>query len=761
MRRLTTLFLLLGCVTLGAAKGQPLTEQALANVEAFTRLLGYVQYFYPSDQAADAEWEAFAISHIERVERARTPGELAATLRTLFRPYAPALQVQPAAKPFQKFQTATDVGDAVSMWVYLPTNGGSKNRYAQGERLRLRLKEGRPPVHAFYSGGTLYGGGDAQLRLPVPGPEVPQVFDLGGGVHVAFPLTLYVGQNGTLPYAPSPRPLTVASSSPDDRAFRLATVALTWNFFQHFFAYWDVVETDWRASLRTALQKAATDSDGYAFFVTLERLLDGLEDGHSVLYHLEFGTAGGAPAPFTADLVEGQLVVTTVTPDNPTSVRLGDVLRKVDGRPAQEVLNDELGHVSGVGQWGHYLALRRMLASRDGRPLTVEIKPYRGGKPYVLEVPTANVNATRLRETRPPEIARLAPGILYVDLTRVEDARFGDVLPLLADANGLVFDLRGYPGEFAKRLLNHLTDQPLDLAPLSLPVVTRPDHRKMQFLPTRNIWAVPLEPRLTDNFVFITNANGTYSAAESVLGILEGYDLGERVGQPTAGANGTSASLELPGGYSIRWTGQRVTKFDGSPLFTVGVTPTILADRTRSGVAAGRDELLERAFQTVSSRSANAMNVRAVPLPPLPLPPFTLVSFTDMEAGFRAVRPLEWRRFTGGIYARLEKTNDRAQFFFRTNNGTRETLLARVLEETDLTEARFEPPFDLKMGALDWQVTPFDFRAGYHHIQGAVATARTDQRSFLVYFQGVPGEYKKLYEQLLTPVLQAFEVISE
>ncbi|MBL8165925.1 MAG: hypothetical protein JNJ61_28325 [Anaerolineae bacterium] len=53
-----------------------------------------------------------------------------------------------------------------------------------------------------------------------------------------------------------------------------------------------------------------------------------------------------------------------------------------------------------------------------------------------------------------------------------------------------------------------------------------------------------------------------------------------------------------------------MTKFDGSPLFTVGITPDILVERTLAGVAAGRDELLERAFEFVSGQPANTMQYR-------------------------------------------------------------------------------------------------------------------------------------------------------
>jgi hypothetical protein len=46
----------------------------------------------------------------------------------------------------------------------------------------------------------------------------------------------------------------------------------------------------------------------------------------------------------------------------------------------------------------------------------------------------------------------------------------------------------------------------------------------------------------------------------------------------------------------------RVEKHDGSPHHGVGILPTDPASRTRAGVEQGRDELLERAIETVRDR---------------------------------------------------------------------------------------------------------------------------------------------------------------
>jgi C-terminal processing protease CtpA/Prc len=109
-----------------------------------------------------------------------------------------------------------------------------------------------------------------------------------------------------------------------------------------------------------------------------------------------------------------------------------------------------------------------------------------------------------------------------------------------------------------------------------------------------------LQPRLFGKIAFLTDASAV-SYAESILGIVEAYRLGEIVGSPTAGTNGNMNSCVLPGGYRVSWTGMRVVKHDGSEHHGVGIRPTIPISYTMKGIAEGRDEFLERALEVVNT----------------------------------------------------------------------------------------------------------------------------------------------------------------
>jgi C-terminal processing protease CtpA/Prc len=82
---------------------------------------------------------------------------------------------------------------------------------------------------------------------------------------------------------------------------------------------------------------------------------------------------------------------------------------------------------------------------------------------------------------------------------------------------------------------------------------------------------------------------------------VENYKLGAIVGGPTAGTNGNVNPFQLPGGFTVTWTGMKVLKHDGSQHHGIGILPTVPALRTRKGVAEGKDEILLRGLEVVKA----------------------------------------------------------------------------------------------------------------------------------------------------------------
>ncbi|MHC4948871.1 MAG: hypothetical protein ACYTG1_11505, partial [Planctomycetota bacterium] len=214
----------LGPAGLGDEAARPLTDRGTANLVAFARLLGYVRHFHPSDEAAENDWEDFAIRGVRAVEDAADAGGLAARLRALFEPVAPAVEIVAADLP-----PAPDVA---------PPDGPA--RFERWLHHGFGQHAGAAPGQAIYrSRRERVSMDDLSDRDPGPRPGDAVDVDLGGGVRARVPLTVFRDREGTIPRAGAvsvavdevPAPPPHWRPSGDDRATRLAAVVLAWNVF--------------------------------------------------------------------------------------------------------------------------------------------------------------------------------------------------------------------------------------------------------------------------------------------------------------------------------------------------------------------------------------------------------------------------------------------------------------------------------------------------------------------------------------------------
>ena len=729
---------------------QPALEgRGLDNLVAFTRLLGYVRYFHPSDAAADTDWNAFAIHAVKKVEGAKSPEDLAKKLEDLFRPVAPTVQVFPTGKAPELPRALMASGDdpAIVAWHHLGVGmggnppslyrsrridsktplldsvanltqeiepklvAGRKVRYRawlrtegfgqhggaglwtrgwndDGDEMAMNMED-RPfrgtewqevelvgqlqeKVTSFYVGVALQGGGRAwvenavleaarpdgtwetiplknpgfdqedpekkgtpagwdwsdrkkdheialvpncreggcvslvgQEAVPLKLPPPAEAFetDLGGGVSCHVPLSLYRdGKGKTVPASPGWTPPAANGWQPsgNDRATRLADVALAWNVFQHFYPYFDVVQTDWPAALREALTSAATDRDELAFLDTLRVLVARLKDGHGNVGLMTQDWQKYAALPFALRWIEDRppvIAVAAVVPGKADRIRPGDVILSLDGVPAAEALARRERLTSGATpQWIRWNAVNRLSRGLIGESARLRIQPAEG-EPYEVSLPY-EIKFPYPDEPRPEKVAEVRPGIWYVDIGLITDDDFNAAVAKLAEAKGVIFDLRGYPGKLSPVVLQHLTDTPITSARWNVPIVTRPDREGMEFQFSN--WTLePREPRIRGKVAFLTDGRAI-SYAETYMGMVEHYKLAEIVGGPTAGTNGNINPFELPGRYAFNWTGMKVLKHDGSQHHGIGILPTVPVTPTLKGVREGRDEVLEKGIETVS-----------------------------------------------------------------------------------------------------------------------------------------------------------------
>jgi len=736
-------------------------QRSIKNIETFTRLYGYVKYFYPGDEAAAMDWERFAIYGIKRVENAPGSAELKKVLEELFLPIAPALVIHEAHQKAEFSIAAITPPNPEEMklvaWQHLGVGfGNARNIYKsvrinrktvlssentfgniinridaapyRGKEIKMKaavkVAEGigqlwlrvdrEKQITGFFDnmdnrpiksnqwnyyeiigtvdqdarevvfGCFLRGGGqlwadDFQMYTrennssdqsdqwkpvniknpdfetdtkgeapkewsagsdgpgyifqvtsdsaangsksvsiktePVtitgplpdfqPQPGIGEYIDkdLGSGLSCIMPIALYGSDENTYPQ-PAQKDLEQLQTaikkevpeqfSGDDQYVRLADIAITWNIFQHFFPYFDVVKTDWKASLTEALQDAYRDKTKEDFLKTLRKFTAGLEDGH-VRVMLTGDNSSGYSAPVQWDWIENKLVITGIYDNTLKNLQVGDVVSALDGVRAEEAYKNQARYVSAATEgWKRYRILRELLAGPKDSTILLTIERNGESRQITLTRSLTFMEHYQASQKDTVGYKKIEGDIYYLNLDQIPMEEINKLMPELEKAKAIICDLRGYP-KGNHGLINHLLKEKENSLWMWIPQVIYPDYEKVTFQKVG--WQLePAEPALKAKVVFITDGRAI-SYAESFMGYIEGFHLATIVGQPTAGTNGNVNVFTLPGGYRISWTGMRVLKHDGSQHHGVGIIPHVLVKRTIKGVKAGRDEFLEKAIE--------------------------------------------------------------------------------------------------------------------------------------------------------------------
>jgi hypothetical protein len=595
-----------------------MNRRTIGNLRAFARLYGYVRYFHPSDEAAALDWDRFVVRGAGRVLGTGNGRGLKRTLEELFLPIAPTVRLfagRPRRPDRPELPPRGVKAGPVVAWQHLGVGGPRQGRGYLYFSVRASRKnpgtDRADPVRGRAK--PLFG------KMPVWGEAT--VKPLGAGLWCRVPLTLRrTGKRTWGPPSPFPlEPLDPNRLVPGRADVRVAAVVIAWNVFQHFYPYFDVVGADWDAVLTESLAKALADSGADDFLLTLRRLVARLEDGHGNVWR-EGKSARRGYLPFKVDWIERRVVVTGAP--RLGTLRPGDVVVSVDGKPGIRLLEDAEQYISGSPQWRRYRSLWSFGAAKPGSKAGLVVE--REGRRFRAIVRRTAKQYPHDEAVEHERIQELGPGVFYVNLDKASTEEIAGRMRDLAAAKGVVFDLRGYPNADSEFICHLLRKKDTSGAWMRIPRTIYPDRERLAGWDDDGWFMKPARPHIGGKVVFLTDGRAI-SAAESYMSFIEWYKLAPIVGQPTAGTNGNINELHLPGGYGVRWTGMRVVKHDGSRHHLVGIRPTVPAERTVRGVREGRDEFLERALVEIGEDPALARAAKAPAPPARPRKTFILI----------------------------------------------------------------------------------------------------------------------------------------
>lgn len=391
-----------------------------------------------------------------------------------------------------------------------------------------------------------------------------------------------------------------------DDGLRLLGAFRFWNAFTYFSPNVDITRIDWDQALRNAIDDmlAARDRTGYER--ALGRLTAQTGDGHVMLETPDLSFVrfyGNHCLPCTFLSIDGEVVVKAVPADCKT-LQPGDVLLAVDGM----TMADRIAELSGYfplpepDKFANVLfyplmsvagETSRVTLRRDGEELTVEVANrtgYYGGP--------APAESGLLEDGR---IGYIAPGTL-------QEGELEELMTTFADTDGLVVDLRQYPSVIITYLLaEYLNPNPTAFAILEVPSLADPG-RFFQMTYSSGAGAMAQQglsdstepvPLYTGKVVLLMDET-SQSQAEFAIMSLRQAPGAVVVGSPSVGADGDALYINLPGGCSTRFTTLGVLTPEGEETQRVGLQPDVVCTPTVEGIAAGRDELLEKAVELIT-----------------------------------------------------------------------------------------------------------------------------------------------------------------
>jgi hypothetical protein len=555
----------------------------ISNLVAFAKLYGYVRYFHPSDEASQINWNSFLVYGVKHVVKADNAQELQQILEELFYPIAPTLQILPSNQ--QPKEVAKIEGAKLMAWQHfgLDTNPYPTSGYAS----KRVISDSNNEIKLF----------DQKLS---PGTTVMK--NLNSDLKAQIPIVLYSDGTGTLgDTEQSLKDFEVLNYyikyvKHDEVTAYLVNTILSWNVFQHFYPYFDVVDVNWESELERTLANILQSKDHDGYEKNFRLMLAKLGDAQITALNESKNNF----LPFNIDLIENEFVVSASESDD---IQLGDRILKINNLAPDKFVNQFESVISGSQHWKKYQMLKEAFTSELAETeLSLEIN--RNGT--ILENVKVQFNYFPIDEfdrTNKEPIYEIEDGTYYINQTLISDYQFNEQLEKLKNAKGIIIDLRGIQEDFeaGKVIISHLIDYPVQLPNTQVPTIIYPDQDKMKFAPTQ-LTVEPVSPRLTAKTVYLSYS-GTISSSEIFLETVKSNKIAEIVGEDSAGATGNLNFIRLfDSQYHIFWSGTKVLKQDGSQHHLIGVKPTIPVHRTINGVLQGKDEYIEKALEIIHSQ---------------------------------------------------------------------------------------------------------------------------------------------------------------
>ncbi len=390
---------------------------------------------------------------------------------------------------------------------------------------------------------------------------------------------------------------------PDD-GFRLLALYRYWNMIHYFFPSKHLTDTQWSGVLTQYITKFVNAQSALEYQQSVVELLGEINDGHAYtagVFVFQQWKGQNYP-PVELKFVRGQLVVVGHYKsefETKSGLKIGDVITQINGKNIKEIVtgiqrfypaSNQATRLSGISL--------DMMRSNDKQ---LEISYIRDGvvADLILDLYSPEIVGFYSQFSRDEQgkSFELLPGnIGYINLEHIQASDVDTIKQQLRGTKGAIIDIRNYPRAFVVHTLGRFfTAQPKEFAKFTVVNINNPGEINFDHHATLSGELLSYQ-----NKVIVIINQETQSMAEYTAMAFRAGDNTLLIGSTTAGADGNTSRIVLPGGIATAISGIGVYYPDGTQTQRVGIVPDIEVLPTIAGIKERRDELLEKAINLIN-----------------------------------------------------------------------------------------------------------------------------------------------------------------
>ncbi len=389
-----------------------------------------------------------------------------------------------------------------------------------------------------------------------------------------------------------------------DAGMQLLALYRYWNMVQYFFPYKNLIGEEWKGVLAEMIPRFIGAKTDTAYMFAAQELIGRIHDTHANVWgNNEVLNAffGRNYPPLKMVIIDSQLVVKSYAPDSlgkQSGLKPGDVITQISGQPVKTILQSRVLRY----QASNSAALLRDFADdalrsndsllrvsflRNGEPGETTLSLYSQGVIY------GGVKAPK------DSMLRILPGnIALVNNELLKRDELHQIWPKIRDTRALIIDDRNYPSDFVVHdFCKYLLPKPTMFYQASRPSVEQPG---TFILESASSTGKKNGDFYKGQVVVLVNEE-TQSSAEFHAMAYQAHPSAKVIGSTTAGVDGNVSQIVLPGGIKTMFSGIGIYYPDGRETQRAGITIDIVAKPTVQGIAAGKDEVLERAIEYLNT----------------------------------------------------------------------------------------------------------------------------------------------------------------